>query len=92
MFVNDFTGQRERGRRKIVRYEQAILHRVRALNSARRWKNVKPSSSPELHKVPVGGLTQLSSVEPSRVFVDFVLAASGKAGEFDGFLRVKKKN
>lgn len=77
---------------KSVRYEHAILHRVRALNSARRWKNVKPISSPELHKVPVGGMAQLSSVEPSRVFVNFVLVAWGEAGGFDGFLRVKKKN
>lgn len=76
---------------KSVRYEHAILHRVRALNSARRWKNVKPSSSPELHKVPVGGLAQLSTVMPSRGFVDFVLVAWGKAGGFDGFLRVKRK-
>ena len=76
---------------KSVRYEHAILHRVRALNSARRWKNVKPSSSPELHKVPVGGLAQLSSVMPSLFFVYFVLVAWAKAGGFDGFLRVKRK-
>lgn len=74
-----------------VRYEQAILHRVRALNSARSRGKVKPSSSPELHKEPVAGLAQVLALMPNPDSSGFVLVRLDKNCGFGGCGRVKKK-
>jgi hypothetical protein len=68
----------KQSRRKIVRHEQAILHQMRAANCTQWSKNVKASSSPELHISLGAGLSEAQGSGLCYAFVDFVMVRSNK--------------